>query len=140
MDENDRDAEENKGHPPESVEGPDAAGEAPRSPEDRRRFLKGLITGAAVASLGAAGVVGGAGVANATECGRKLPFTAPPGQPSTLAFASDLATIGGVPPAQWAQVQDKMQTYLGPLVDTGNFLAAHYNIYIEGCITITGGA
>ena len=126
-----------------STRRPDDVGDPPATPEsepapeghdDRRRFLKGLIAGAAAASLA------GAGVSHATP-GRKLPFHSAAGSPSTLSFARDLAEISGqVPPAQWQQVEAKMEEYLGPLVDTGDFLASAYNITIEGCITISGDA
>lgn len=139
MDDRDRQIPDNDRHPEADKERAPEVPQPPTAPaaedtDDRRRFLKGLIAGAAAASLAKTGV------AHATP-GRKLPFHSAAGTPSTLAFARDLAVISGrVPEPQWLQVQSTMEQYLGPLVDTGDFLASSYNITIEGCITISGSA
>jgi len=141
MDDRDGQTPDSDRHPDANDARPAGGPEAPATPpsaaedsDDRRRFLKGLIAGAAAASLTKAGV------AHATP-GRKLPYHGAAGMPSTLAFAHDLAVISGqVTEPQWQQVQTTMEQYLGPLVDTSDFLASSYNITIEGCITISGSA
>lgn len=119
--------------------------------EDRRDFIKGII--AATAAVGTVAAVGEAaaaepGAAKAaalaplvpTSPGRKLPFASAVGTPDTLSFGTDLAAIANVDPVQWAAVRTKMNEYLGPLVDSGQFLASSFQITVSGAITITGGA
>jgi hypothetical protein len=112
--------------------------------DDRRGFIKGMIAAGAAVTAVEAATASTAGAAEVTAGpktpGRKLPFASGTGVGDTLAFGTDLAAIAAVPPAQWDLARTKMEEYLGPLVDSGHFLASSYSITIEGCITITGSA
>lgn len=109
--------------------------------DDRREFLKGMIAAAAAASAGTAALVGTVAAEPGTRSpGRKLPFSAEPGTLTSVGFASDLAAIANVDPAQWGMIQAKWEEYLGPLVDSGGFLASAWNCCVAGSLTASGGA